>query len=828
VSSLATYRLCYKKGKVGYSKNHAAYIQREDGYQSKEEDLVYTESGNMNFNGETISAKKFWEYADTYERTNSVAYRELELTIPNEFNHEQAKELINNFIKKELGEKYPYTYAIHEAKNEKDEKNLHCHLMFSERELDGIDRELSQFFKRANSKNPEKGGAKKNREWQEKSRLLDLRKSWEIETNNLLEKNGFEARVDCRTLKEIRQELLEKNGFEARVDCRTLKEIRQELLESGMFDKAETYNRLPINVAGKILYKVGHGIELNSEEKQQYDKYIETVNRKKELERIYQEKENRKIEHKNLKAEIEKLEKENSKEKAINICSKGQYFKTKKQYYDISKKVKKYPENIILKKEQERLAKTIKEIEDKSIKSNKYINIFANLETKRVSTLDTLKAEYSKKFRDKYLSKEEEKIKEKYQDYDVLKLKIKLETISNENPTEKAMNLLTNYEYNLKFVEAFEMQENKKDIEKKYNEAALFNPRQAKDFKLALSIEEKNIENRQDEIIKLIDNVDENKLKDSAKKIEEKNKIEKAIIEELIQEKSQSRSEIDLMKDKIMLLEKFSYLEKLYNKEIKNDEKNKKKIFSISSELASVESLLNFEYKSIDIKDDIAQNNLKAIQEQILKNNKRISVAENVIDKTKTIISAHSRKHNLSGIEIIAIGNLSKGKYWRNYKEIKKITSELKNDEKTLSNMGIVSFGKGVLKKDIELKKKKLEDLEKEEKKIINTYKQDKNFSSEVSKVNAHYNAILKSYQAILVVAKIDNNINYKVKSNIENPGKQITTYKKNPSKNRSKGVVSEGARGLKSNVKSIFDDTEIRATVGIHLEKDKENGWEV
>ena len=112
----------------------------------------------------------------------------MELTIPNEFNHEQAKELISNFVKKELGEKYPYTYAIHEAKNEKGEKNLHCHLMFSERELDGIDRELSQFFKRANSKNPEKGGAKKNREWQEKSRLLDLRKSWEIETNNLLEK----------------------------------------------------------------------------------------------------------------------------------------------------------------------------------------------------------------------------------------------------------------------------------------------------------------------------------------------------------------------------------------------------------------------------------------------------------------------------------------------------------------------------------------------------------------------------------------------------------------------------------------------------------------
>ena len=803
---MATYRLCYKKGKVGYSKNHAAYIQREDGYQSKEEDLVYTESGNMNFNGETISAKKFWEYADTYERTNSVAYRELELTIPNEFNHEQAKELISNFVKKEIGEKYPYTYAIHEAKNEKDEKNLHCHLMFSERELDGIARELSQYFKRANSKNPEKGGAKKNREWQEKSRLLDLRKSWEIETNNLLEKNGFEARVDCRTLKEI----------------------RQDLLESGMFDKAETYNRLPINVAGKILYKVGHGIELNGEEKQQYDKYIETVNRKKELERIYQERENKKIEHKNLKAEIEKLEKENSKEKAINICSKGEYFKAKKQYYDISKKAKKYPDNSILKNEKERLSKIIKNIEDKSIKSNKYINVFANLETKRVNTLESLKAEYFEKFKDKYLTKDEEKIKEKYQDYDMLKLKIKLETLSNENPTEKAINVLTNYEYNLKFVEAFEMLENKKNIESKYNEAALFNPRQAKDFKLALSIEEKNIENKQDEIIKLIDNVDEKKLNDLAEKIEKNTKIEKAILTGLIEEKSQSRSEIDLMKDKVVLLDKFSNLEKLYNKEIASDEKNKKKIFSISSELASVESLLNSEYKSIDIKDDIAQNNLKAIQEQIAKNDKRILIAENVIDKAKTIISAHSKKYNLSGIEVIAIGNLSKGKYWKNYKEMKKLTSEIKNDERILSNMGIISFGKGVLKKDIELKKKKLEDLEKKEKTIINTYKKDKSFSSEVDKVNNHYNSILKTYQSILVTAKMDNKINFKVKFNIEKSGKQITTYKKNPSKNRSKGVIIEGSRGLKSNVKNIFDNTEVRATVGIHLEKEKENGWEV
>ena len=126
------------------------------------------------------------------------------------------------------------------------------------------------------------------------------------------------------------------------------------------------------------------------------------------------------------------------------------------------------------------------------------------------------------------------------------------------------------------------------------------------------------------------------------------------------------------------------------------------------------------------------------------------------------------------------------------------------------------------------MKKKKLEELEKKEYKIVNTYKQDKNFSLEVNKVSSHYNNILKTYQKIIVAAKIDNDINYKVKSNIERTGKQISTYKKTPSKNRHKGVTIEGSSGLKSNVKNIFDDTEIRSTVGIHLEKDKENGWEI
>ena len=37
----------------------------------------------------------------------------------------------------------------------------HVHLMFNERLQDGIERDPEQYFKRYNSKNPERGGAKK-------------------------------------------------------------------------------------------------------------------------------------------------------------------------------------------------------------------------------------------------------------------------------------------------------------------------------------------------------------------------------------------------------------------------------------------------------------------------------------------------------------------------------------------------------------------------------------------------------------------------------------------------------------------------------------------
>lgn len=798
---LAEYRFCYKKGKLGYAKNHAAYILREENYTSRKEELVYKESGNIEmFDG--TSALKFWEYSDTYERANSVVYREIEINIPNEFNHEQAKELINNFVKKELGEKFPYTYAIHESYNNSGEKNLHCHLMFSERELDGINRELSQFFKRANSKEPEKGGAKKNRKWQEKSRLLELRKSWEIESNNLLEKYGFEARVDCRSLLDIRRELLEKE----------------------MFDEDEKYNRTPINISGKILYKVDRSIPLNEKETEKYNDFLKA--KKIRIDKI------REKEYKDLKANIEKLEKQDSKERALNIVTKGEYFKLKKTYFAIAKKSKIYPKNKALSIKKAELEKQIEILKKNTEKSIKYINISKQLELNKIRDLEKAKNLFEHKFDEKYFTKTEEKIVDKYKNISKLNLKIKEQILLSEDYEEKAINVLTDYKYNRELVANFNMQNQKELLEKHYQEATLFNPGELKNIRDKISEYDKNIELSKNSLLNMIDNVDKNKLEALSKKIKNNTELELKVIREITSKDKITLTDLSYEKERLELLNRHSFLEKIYNKENSKEESNNKKLYNLSLEVGAIENLLNGEYRIIRNTEELINRNLNKINKDIERNNNRIKVADDTIIRLNNIMKAYSKKYNLSGVEIIVIGRLSKNKYWKLYKQQKELRKEISRKEKALQEMGVISFGRSVLKKSIELHKEKLVSLNNEEKELIKRYKNTSNFKKEVEKVNQYYAKVLKDYTNISIHLKQENKVNYKLKSNVVNREKAVTTMTRIPKRSRSKGYTrSFSPRSIRGNINnlSIVDSYEIRSNLEINLktEKEKEYEWE-
>jgi len=210
---MALARLSIKTAEVGKAKGHLEYITRQGIYAKsgeKSHELKHYESGNLPKFTENNSLN-FWQAVDKNERNNGTAYREMEIALPRELSREKQINLVREWVNQELGELHAYTWALHEANSADGGLNPHVHLMFSERRNDGIEREAEQYFKRYNSKNPEKGGARKGygenftKKFAHKERaeeLQQLRERWEQIVNKHLELAGCEERINMKSYKE--------------------------------------------------------------------------------------------------------------------------------------------------------------------------------------------------------------------------------------------------------------------------------------------------------------------------------------------------------------------------------------------------------------------------------------------------------------------------------------------------------------------------------------------------------------------------------------------------------------------------------------------------
>lgn len=198
-----------KSGGVGLARKHAAYAIGVEKYSSRE-DVVYVGMGNM----PTWAAADplvFWGAADTHERTNGRTYHEFEFAIPREFTLEQAKNLVEAWIEETLGNRHPWTYGLHSKLAEDGQPNTHCHLMFSDRVMDGLDRPMELFFRRPASRyrdrktgemresDPAKGGSGKDRRWNDRQIVKELRSKWEAFGNKFLAEHGYRPRLDLRS-----------------------------------------------------------------------------------------------------------------------------------------------------------------------------------------------------------------------------------------------------------------------------------------------------------------------------------------------------------------------------------------------------------------------------------------------------------------------------------------------------------------------------------------------------------------------------------------------------------------------------------------------------
>ena len=245
---MANYHLNISYGRVGKGGPHIDYILGQNKYANKEKEIKYT---NHNLPNWSKSPKEFWVAGDEKERINGTVYKEIRISLPNELTEEKNIELLNEFLDIILEGKYHYSVSIHskESSYKNEILNTHAHIMFSPRELDGIERNKDIFFKRANAKSPERGGCKKNTEWNNIEKLLEIRKIWE----------------------DLQNKYLENANVNERVSCETLEKQREIALERGDYLLAESLDRNPIHINGALLKKSEE--KLNETHKQKLESF---------------------------------------------------------------------------------------------------------------------------------------------------------------------------------------------------------------------------------------------------------------------------------------------------------------------------------------------------------------------------------------------------------------------------------------------------------------------------------------------------------------------------------------------------------------------------
>ena len=202
---MAIYHMSINKGSKGAAVEHARYIQREGRFTAELHGAVLG-SGCANFPDwchQNLLA--FWRASDRFERANGSTYREYELALPRELSCPAQLSLVQRFAEGEFGTARPYQWAMYARRGPDGEDRPQARVMFSDRQLDGIERSPEQFFKRYNSKAPDKGGARKlsyGNKFEAAQVYQAIRARWALVQNDALAAAGLAVRVDHRSFRD--------------------------------------------------------------------------------------------------------------------------------------------------------------------------------------------------------------------------------------------------------------------------------------------------------------------------------------------------------------------------------------------------------------------------------------------------------------------------------------------------------------------------------------------------------------------------------------------------------------------------------------------------
>lgn len=346
---MASYHFSVKCGNHNGRKtsaiNHLNYINREGKFKDFDQKNNDKQTNECIYKKNFLpawakdSARKFWSNAEKFERVNACVYKELEFNLVNELPLRENLKIINNLLKIEPMNKFYYSLVVHDKQKSAITgiRNLHCHLMFCERENDGIEREAKTFFKRYNSKNPASGGAKKSIMLNDrkigKQTIKNLRDEYAKIVNKILKENNIEQTISSKSLKEQHEEAIKKGDLlkakildrepERHLGRKLSKDVnlKKDLLEIRRFNK-------------EILSKLNYQKEKNVNSSNRYTA-LQVDNILKNFSQELTKKMNK------LQKDLEKMypkviSEERAKIMAVDIVTKGKY----KKFRELIAKIK--------------------------------------------------------------------------------------------------------------------------------------------------------------------------------------------------------------------------------------------------------------------------------------------------------------------------------------------------------------------------------------------------------------------------------------------------------------------------------------------------------
>lgn len=652
---MANYHLNMSYGKVGKTNAHFDYITASGKYTGKEKELVYEDHNMPNW---VTSAKEFWDLADKNERINGRTYREVRVSLPEELTKEENIELLNQFLKENFSGHY-YSVVIHDKETQPDfefvekHKNIHAHIMFCPRVIDDIERkDPGKYFKKSNSKHPERGGAVKDEKWNEVETLLKLRKNWEILQNKHLEIYDIKARVSCETLSKQRQEALEK----------------------GDWDKYDQLNRVPIHIDRNVLNKIN---------KTEYEKKVVKeflINR--EIKSIKDE-----IYHQIMQERAKNKEIINEFNSTISAQEKDISFDevtAKKAKIEQNNSVINNLKNLSI--EREIYSNLIPEYKEKFEELN---NLMSEKETFSEEEFNLLAKKYNDlKILESTISKEKFE-KEKLVIINNIKNNINSLDKENQKLTDEIKNIFSKNSNNQEFISNIENHYKNINSHQSINNI-IFNLQEIEKINKKLALIDMQLENSRKTTLNILSNKKYIPLEKEVNKLREEITIKnssgdtKAVqtLKELLHKKEKKLKEIEIHCTKDM--NKFIRIKESFEKKLNNNRNE------LNIKLQAINKSLDQNYNDLSLSNKEVRKHLNDVIE---KNDKAIELNKKKIEKLKFI--KKSLNKDIKELEVIAYLSLTKGKFGKlqnnfsqKMKEIEKIDLELiKLKENKVFNM---------------------------------------------------------------------------------------------------------------------------------------------